>query len=291
MLAVQLPFRPPIISLILILHQRMPTQKQNIPPLPKSAAPPKKTGPRCPAYSQKDLENAMEACNPRNPNRISLARAEKLYHVPKSTIRAHILGRKMRGEAHKDEQALTPEEENVLAHYCKIRGYRGVPLEQHEVVAAASEICGKELGKNWIYAFERRHPDLKTRWAKRGETKRASGLNSANVKGYFEDLKEVLQTEDILPKDIYNMDEKGLEQSGGSLRRRVVVDRAQKEPKIHGEEGRQICTILECISAGGFAIPPLLIHTGAEKDAEWLASNPCDARSVTIYIKIKYTNI
>ena len=269
----------------------MPIQKQNNPPPPKSATPPKKTGSRRLEYNQKDLENATAACDPKNPNRISLAKAEETYHVPKSTIRAHILGRKTRVDAHKDEQALTPEEENVLAHYCKIRGYRGVPLEQHEVVAAATGICGKKLGKNWIYAFERRHPELKTRWAKRGEAKRASGLNSANVKGYFEDLKAVLETEDILPKDIYNMDEKGLEQSGGSLRRRVVVDRAQKEPKIHGEEGRQICTILECISAGGFAIPPLLIHTGAEKDAEWLASNPCDARSVIICITIKYTNI
>jgi hypothetical protein len=228
-------------------------------------------------YTQKDLEDAVAACDPRNPNRISITKAVQRFGVPKTTIRNRILGAINCSDAHKAEQTLSPEEETVLANYCKLRGYRGVPLGKQEIIKLATELCGRKVGTNWIYGFQRRHPELKFRWAQRGEAKRASGLNRTNVDAYFKDLEHIMATENILPKDIYNLDEKGLEQSGGDLRLRVLVDHAQREPKLHGEEGRQMATILKCISAGGFAIPPLLIHPGTEKDGEWIRDNPCNA--------------
>jgi hypothetical protein len=152
-----------------------------------------------------------------------------------------------------------------------------VPLGKQEITWLAGDICRHKIGKNWIYGFKRRHSKLKFRWARHGEAKRTSGLNHYNVDSYFKDLEHILATHNILPKDIYNLDEKGLEQSGGDLRMRVMVDQAQQEPKLHGEEGRQMATVLECVSAGGFAIPPLLIHPGTEKDREWIRDNPCNA--------------
>jgi hypothetical protein len=74
-------------------------------------------------YTQKDLENAIAACDPQNPARISMNQAQVLFGVPKTTIRNRLLGGLSNTEAHTNEQALSPEEEAVLATYCKLRGY------------------------------------------------------------------------------------------------------------------------------------------------------------------------
>jgi hypothetical protein len=118
-----------------------------------------------------------------------------------------------------------------------------------------------------------RHPELRRCWAKQGESKRADALSKSNTDSFFELLAEAKKGID--PDCIWNCDEKGIVENGGSFRRRVIVGSDQKDPKITGDESRKMVTILECISAVGHVIPPLVIHQGAEKDGEWIRSNPC----------------
>lgn len=98
----------------------------------------------------------------------------------------------------------------------------------------AGSICNQQAGKNWIYSFEVRHPDLSLRWANRGESKRASGLNRTNVNSFFEELAKA--SEGVLPDNIWNCDEKGLQANGGVMRWRVIVGSDQKDPKMIGDE-------------------------------------------------------
>ena len=49
-----------------------------------------------------------------------------------------------------------------------------------------------------------------------------------------------------------------------------MVGSNQTNPKITADESRKTVTILECVSAAGATIGPLVIHEGAEKDAEWV---------------------
>jgi Tc5 transposase DNA-binding domain len=124
-------------------------------------APTKKGSAKHQGCTQKDLDNAVAACDPRNPDRITIPKAVVCFGVPKTTIRNHVLGKMSRSEAHEDRQMLTPEEETALANYCQLRGYRGVPLGKQEIIGLATELCGHKVGKNWIYGFQKRHPELK----------------------------------------------------------------------------------------------------------------------------------
>jgi hypothetical protein len=207
---------------------------------------------------------------------VSVAEAAREFGVNPKTLAGRRGGKKSRKESHEDQQHLTHIEEKGLAIFCKNRGWRGEPVDLTELRTLASEICKQDVGENWIYAFYKRHPGLRRRWAKAGESKRANGLNRTNVKSFFEALAEA--REGVNPDCIWNVDEKGLQENGGCIRRRVIVGSDQRDPKITADESRKMVTILECVSATGAAIRPLVIHEGVEKDGEWIRLNPCQAQ-------------
>jgi len=218
---------------------------------------------------------ALNECSKSNPGAISIAKAAEKYGIPPKTLGHRARGVKPRAEAHKEQQLLTPSQERAIASFCRNRGLRGEPVDIAELRLLAERVCGREPGHKWPYAFMDRNTGIRRRWAKQGESKRANALNKSNTDSFFEALAEVVKGID--PDCIWNCDEKGIVESGGTIRRRVVVGSDQKDPKITADESRKMVTILECVSAAGAVIPPLLIHPGAEKDGEWIRSNPCGA--------------
>jgi len=227
-------------------------------------------------YTKEDLIKAVEACHSANPHRITLQKGEELFGVPKATIADHLKGKASRREGHEKQQLLTHAEERALALYCKNRGWRGEAVGQDELRNLAGQICGKTPARKWVHAFAGRNPGIGWKWAQQGEAKRGNGLSKANVESFFKELK--IASEGVNYEDIWNVDEKGFQANGGVLRQRVLVADEQKEPKIMGDESRKMVTILECTSATGSLISPLVIHEGAEKDGEWVRCNPCNAQ-------------
>lgn len=226
-------------------------------------------------YSESDMQQAMQACSKDNPSRISIKLAADLFDVPEGTLGHRNRGTRPRKEAHEDQQILTAIQEQTLARYCEAKGWRGEGVGLAEIRVLATELSGIEPGENWPYAFFKRHNTLKRRWAMPGESKRANALNRTNTKSFFDMLAEA--KEGVDPDCIWNCDKKGIVLGGGSVRRRVIVGSDQKDPKITSDENRKMVTVLECVSATGAVISPLVIHQGAEKDGEWIRSNPCGA--------------
>ena len=241
----------------------------------RSRATPGHKVPKPRLYTEEDLLKAVESCKPGNPERMSLKMASHLFGPPIATISNRLRGITAHKDAHQSQQYLTLAQEKVLAQYCRSRGWRRDPVDVAELQALVKQISGKDVGINWHLTFAKRHPGIKFRWAKRGEAKRASGLNRDNVKSFFTELKKAM--DNIKVENIWNCDEKGLQVNGGVLRRRVLAPSEQKEAKISSNESRKMVTILECTNPVGVAIRPLIIHEGAEKDGEWVRNNPCSA--------------
>jgi hypothetical protein len=226
-------------------------------------------------HSEENIKKALNACSRANPARISIAEAARVYHIHPKTLGARARGRKSRDEAHAHQRLLTHLQEEMLVRWCQNMGWRGEPVGLMDLRAMVADIAKQPVGLSWVGRFIERNPELKTRWAKRGESKRASGLNRFNKQSFFEALAKA--REGVDPDCIWNCDEKGIMENGGSFRRRVVVGSDQRDPKVTGDESRKMVTILECVSAVGASIPPLVIHEGAEKDGEWVRFNPCRA--------------
>jgi hypothetical protein len=145
---------------------------------------------------------------------------------------------------------------------------------------AATEISGKPVGEIWPKRFRKRHPDLKMKKATGLEKARAKALNQFAVDEFFNMLTDVIQEYNIMPENIYNMDEKGI-QLGIGARITAMIDRDQKAVYSIEDGNRELVTVIKCICADGSAIHPSVIFQGQRRNSEWGRNNPCNARPVS----------
>lgn len=158
-------------------------------------------------------------------------------------------------------------------------GERGYPLSLSTIGSYASEIAGAPVGISWPKRFKVRHPDLKVKWTSGLEECRAKALNRPIVHDYFTLLGDTIDRYDIKLKNIYNMDEKGI-QLGIGDRIAALVDRDQKVVQKIESGNRDLVTIIECICADGTVLRPSVVLQGLRRDLCWGENNPCDTRSV-----------
>src|SRR5579859_7983982 len=85
-------------------------------------------------------------------------------------------------------------------------------------------------------------------------------VTTEHLQEWFEDLKEVVQKYDILPENIYNMDEMGFN-IGDSEARHVIMD-TNIQSRYQAQPGRQEwVTAIECICADGSCHGSALCHS------------------------------
>lgn len=73
-----------------------------------------------------------------------------------------------------------------------------------------------------------------------------------------------------MPENIYNMDEKGF-LMGRSGRVKIICRRGKKRNFKTQDGQRELITVLETVSAGGFVIPPTIVYKGEAQYAGWHA--------------------
>ena len=131
-----------------------------------------------------------------------------------------------------------------------------------------ADIAGRAVGKSWVKRFRACHPDLKVKWSSTLEKCHAASLNPTLVNEYFDLLEETIMTYNIPPKNIYNMDEKGI-QLGMGQKVKAFVDHDQKEVYSVKDGNRKLVTMIEFISADGGSFQPSAIYQGKRWDLEW----------------------
>lgn len=65
-------------------------------------------------------------------------------------------------------------------------------------------------GKDWVYEFIKRHPDLALKQTTPTSLARAIGFNQVQVNRFYTNLKECQEKYNFPPGRIYNMDETGI---------------------------------------------------------------------------------
>lgn len=182
-----------------------------------------------------------------------------MFHI--TTLAEYLLGGKSHHKAHVDEQLLTPAQKEVLAKWIKIQGHRGVPMTYTSVAEAAREILGKQVREVWPKRFCKHHSDLKMKKTTGLEKACAKALNPSAVHEFFNMLTNVIKEYDILPKNLYNMDEKGI-QLGIGAKITTMIDCDQKVVYSIEDENRELVTVIECIYADGSILHPSIIFQG-----------------------------
>lgn len=236
---------------------------------------------------------------------LSIRQIAKLFHVDFSTLSRRLsCATQSYSIAYTHRQALTVEEEDALVHYIRRMTELGHPPSHHLVRETAEHlrhnrhllegiadtVNAPPLGKNWITKFQGRHPEVISTWTRAMDASRVKADSPEKLVPWFTELKGLLDRYQYQPNNIYNMDETGYGVGViQSTRVLAVVDvrrggdggeqkgKERKKGKVvHVQPGRQEwVTVLECVSALGTALPPMVILKGkGEFNPAWRPATP-----------------
>jgi hypothetical protein len=175
------------------------------------------------------------------------------------------------------QQYLTVEEKKALVTFLLLMSSFGQPVRIKYIASLAFSIVRrrspatrpkKPPGKNWAQAFGKRHSELKSRRVRSIDWKRHEIHIYDKITEWFNVIGKVLQDPAILPENVYNMDETGVMLSMlGSVK--VLGGRGD----LRGHRGagvkRTLVTAIECISADGRSLSPLIIWPASTHRSNW----------------------
>jgi hypothetical protein len=134
--------------------------------------------------------------------------------------------------------------------------------------APASDVTIKPPGKNWPQAFHKRHPELKAKRVKALDWNRHDNNIYDKTVHWFEVIGKELHDPVILPENVYNMDETGVMLSMlGSLK--VLVGKDDLRAYRGAGVKRTMVTAIECISADGRSLLPMIIWPATTHRSNW----------------------
>lgn len=201
-------------------------------------------------------------------------------------------GRTSRASAHEYRQILSSSEEKTLVRWLSRLASAGFAASPALAIEMAEEIrrsrvclsktpptppsTRRPIGKSWLNRFRQRHPEIQGVWTRQIEGVRHNTTNLELVKTYFEATTELYLQHQYPPERRYNMDESGFAVGTSQSSRALVNIREKSSWKVIS--GRQEwITAIECISAAGLAIPPLLIYKAKHTNTAWIpADTPPD---------------
>ncbi|UJR24374.1 hypothetical protein I4U23_005751 [Adineta vaga] len=169
-------------------------------------------------YLKEKLEEAIRDVK---EGRMTSADASREHNVPSSTIRCHVNGISPRIGAGRSSY-INSEQEKYLVEMIKYLEGVGVRLTKEVLRKICNEYVNlvsnnfrsidNELSLHWINNFLIRNKnDIKMIKEKKLEKSRRDGFSEEVRKGYFANVKQVLEKNDLLykPLQIWNVDESG----------------------------------------------------------------------------------
>ncbi len=193
----------------------------------------------------------------------TVRQAALYYGVPKSSLGDRVSGRVRPGSVSGPPKYLSSEEETELVTFLSRCASIGYAKSRKEVLALVQRILDsrgieRTVTNSWWESFCRCHPTLTLRAAIPLSIVRAKATDPEMLSRYFDLLERTLEDNCLVgkPGQVFNMDETGM-----------PLD--PKPPKVVVERGGTACavgsgcksqvTVVGCISAAGFCIPPMVI--------------------------------
>jgi hypothetical protein len=197
--------------------------------------------------------------------------------VPRSTLHHRAHGRRSIEEKAESQQYLTPFEEKAVVDFILQMAELGTPVRIKYIPSIAFSSTRhrplpdrplKPPGKNWVKALEKRRPELVARRVKAMGWNRHDKNTYEKIEHWFEVIGRVLGDPAIVRENVYNMDETGVMLSMlGSVK--VLVGKADLRAYRGARVKRKLVTAIECISADGTYLKPMVIWPATTHRSNW----------------------
>ncbi|TVY75234.1 hypothetical protein Focb16_v005541 [Fusarium oxysporum f. sp. cubense] len=205
--------------------------------------------------------------------KLSLRRAAKLYDVHFQTLHFRSQGRQAREDYIPSSRKLSDLEEQVIVQYILDLDSRGFPPRHRDVEEMANRLLADRdaspVGKRWAINFIKRQPQLKTRFQRRYDYRRAQCEDPTTIRNWFRLVENIIAKYGIYADDIWNFDETGFMM--GKIEPGIVITSSERRgnPKSVQPGNREWATVIQAINAEGQAIDPFIVVTGEFHLQNW----------------------
>ncbi len=218
-----------------------------------------------PNYSENDVLAAID-------NGVSVRKASREYGVPRTTLHDRIIGIRPKSIAHQHTQKLSTVQEDTLARWVTTQSLLGQHPDHQELrryalimLKAARE--PEQLGKRWVNRFLRRYPAIRVMRKRAIDFRRINGATPDVIRSWFQKLA-VPAVQAIKPVNRFNFDEAGIMEGHGS--NGLVLGSTESEAIRKARPGSRVWTsFIECVSATGRWLDPLVIFKGKSLQQQW----------------------
>ena len=195
--------------------------------------------------------------------------------VPRTTLQHRAGGRQSRKDKDDGQLYLYPWEEKALAIFLAHQDALGRSVRVGYIRSIAFSLASrrdpdkrpsKPPYKNWPQFFYERHPELTASKQQALDWKRFEIYDK--VVHWFEVIGPVLQRSDISPCNVWNYDETGTLLSMPKAVK-VVVSKNNKRGRRGARIKRTNITAIECVSADGRYLNPMIIWPASTHRANW----------------------
>lgn len=243
-------------------------------------------------WSEEAMKNAIEACL---SGQSGYKKAAMQFAVPRSTLRDRIKKATREGTTSAEasvkklgryKAVFTDQQEDELVAYILEMETKLFGVTYDDLRKIAFQLAEKnniphpfnkntkEAGKDWVFGFLKRHPELSLRKPEPTSAARAMGFNRTAVNKFFECLTSVYDRYNFPQTRIFNCDETGVTTVAKS-QSKIISKRGRKQVGIISSAERgQLVTAEICFSAAGQYIPPLLIFPRTRMKPELLDGAP-----------------
>lgn len=216
------------------------------------------------AYLDKEnrIEEALVAIQ--NAHYPSIRSAALAFNVPERQLQRRVKTGRSMSDRSANGTRLTTTQERALCEYVDWLDSIEYQARPKSIATGANFLLRQAdknapaVGEHWVTRWLQRHPEYRIRRQKPMAVARKEAFNLHLIKKHFSDFYKIKQELGVHDDDIYNMDETGF-RIGCGKSHSVITRSARKNLYLSDAEDRDYITSIECISAGGYMLPPLLI--------------------------------
>lgn len=159
---------------------------------------------------------------------------------------------------------LTTRDVKVLGYQLAIRNGKAHPFKEHMSMA----------GRDWLYGFLKRHPELAIRKPESTSAARAAGFNKVVVADFYKLLGKLYDEHKFAGNRIYNCDETGVSIVPKSKCKILALKGRKQVGALTSAERGATITVEVCFSATGNYIPPMMIFPRKRMKPELMVNAP-----------------
>jgi hypothetical protein len=196
--------------------------------------------------------------------------------VARTTLQHRARGRRSKEEKAQSQHYLYPWEAKALIKFLVQQDALGRPVRVKYIRSIAFSLAcqrppadrpSKPPYRNWPQAFYKRHPELRASKTGALDWNRYDIYNK--VVQWFEVIGKVLDDLDVLQENVYNMDETSIMLSKlNSVK--VLISKDNKRGSRGARIKRTTVTAIECVSAVGRYLNPMIIWPASTHRANWV---------------------